>query len=141
MTPLTLDGSPASPDTANESHFVGGSATAIVINVGMQLRTCNVYSTNANAISGAGTLTIGSVVFSGTSSSVSCTVTGSQMLMTGQISLIDRVNILSNSGSPNGSVTAPKGSLYLRTDGSSTSTRAYINTNSGTTWTAVTTAS
>lgn len=37
-------------------------------------------------------------------------------------------------------LTAPKGSLYLRTDGSSTSTRAYINTDGGTTWTAVTTA-
>lgn len=42
------------------------------------------------------------------------------------------------SGAP--TVTAPQGSLYLRTDGSSTSTRAYINTDSGTTWTAITTA-
>jgi hypothetical protein len=37
-------------------------------------------------------------------------------------------------------LTAPKGSLYLRTDGSSTSTRLYVNTNGSTTWTAVTTA-
>ena len=37
-------------------------------------------------------------------------------------------------------VSAAKGSLYLRTDGSSTSTRAYINTDGGTTWTSVTTA-
>ena len=35
---------------------------------------------------------------------------------------------------------AAKGSLYLRTDGSSTSTRAYINTDGSTTWTNVTTA-
>lgn len=35
---------------------------------------------------------------------------------------------------------APKGSLYLRTDGSSTSTRAYINTDGATTWTNFTTA-
>jgi len=35
---------------------------------------------------------------------------------------------------------AGQGSLYLRADGSSTSTRAYINTDGGTTWTAVTTA-
>jgi hypothetical protein len=35
---------------------------------------------------------------------------------------------------------AMKGSLYLRTDGSSTSTRAYINTDGAGTWTAVTTA-
>lgn len=42
------------------------------------------------------------------------------------------------SGAP--SVSAAKGSLYLRSDGSSTSTRAYINTDGGTTWTAITTA-
>lgn len=33
-----------------------------------------------------------------------------------------------------------KGSLYLRTDGSSSSTRLYINTTGGTVWTSVTTA-
>lgn len=42
------------------------------------------------------------------------------------------------SGAP--TLTAPKGSFYLNTTGSSTSTRAYINTDGGTTWTAVTTA-
>ena len=42
------------------------------------------------------------------------------------------------SGAP--TVSAAKGSLYLRTDGSSTSTRAYINTDGATTWTAITTA-
>lgn len=42
------------------------------------------------------------------------------------------------SGAP--SISAASGSLYLRTDGSSTSTRAYINTTGSTTWTAITTA-
>lgn len=37
-------------------------------------------------------------------------------------------------------ISAAQGSLYLRTDGSSTSTRAYINTNGSTTWTNITTA-
>jgi hypothetical protein len=35
---------------------------------------------------------------------------------------------------------AGKGSLYLRVDGSSSSTRLYVNTDGGTTWTNVTTA-
>lgn len=43
------------------------------------------------------------------------------------------------SGAP--TVAAAQGSLYLRSDGSSTSTRAYINTNGSTTWAAITTAS
>jgi hypothetical protein len=42
------------------------------------------------------------------------------------------------SGAP--TISAAKGSLYLRSDGSSASTRAYINTDGGTTWTAITTA-
>lgn len=36
-------------------------------------------------------------------------------------------------------ITAPKGSLYLNTTGSSTSTRAYINTTGAAVWTAITT--
>jgi hypothetical protein len=37
------------------------------------------------------------------------------------------------------SMTAPQGSLYLRTDGAATTTRAYINTTGGTVWTGITT--
>ena len=37
-------------------------------------------------------------------------------------------------------LSAAKGSLYLRSDGSSTSTRMYVNTDGTTGWTAVTTA-
>ena len=43
------------------------------------------------------------------------------------------------SGAP--TLSAPQGSLYLRTDGSSTSTRLYVNSDGGTTWVAITTAS
>jgi hypothetical protein len=46
--------------------------------------------------------------------------------------------LYSGTGAP--TFAAAQGSMYLRTDGSSTSTRAYINTNGATTWTAVTTA-
>lgn len=48
------------------------------------------------------------------------------------------MGIYFGSGAP--TVAAAKGSLYLRSDGSSTSTRAYINTDGATTWTAITTA-
>jgi hypothetical protein len=41
------------------------------------------------------------------------------------------------SGTP--TLSAAKGSLYLRSDGSATNNRAYINTDGGTTWTAITT--
>lgn len=48
------------------------------------------------------------------------------------------LGIYFGSGAPTAS--APKGSLYLRTDGTTTNDRAYINTNASTTWTALTTA-
>lgn len=49
--------------------------------------------------------------------------------------------VICGTGDPNGSVTAPQGSLYLNLTGNSASTRAFINSNSATTWIAVTTAS
>jgi hypothetical protein len=49
------------------------------------------------------------------------------------------LGIFIGSGAP--TVSAAQGSLYLRTDGSSTSTRLYVNSSGSTTWVAVTTAS
>lgn len=48
--------------------------------------------------------------------------------------------VLSGAGDPNGAVSAAQGSFYMRTDGSSISTRAYINTNGTTGWTNLVTA-
>jgi hypothetical protein len=48
------------------------------------------------------------------------------------------LGIYVGSGAP--TISAGQGSLYIRTDGSSTSTRLYVNTDGGTTWTNVTTA-
>ena len=48
------------------------------------------------------------------------------------------ITLTFGTGAP--SQTQPKGSLYIRTDGSSTSTRLYINTDGATTWTNFTTA-
>lgn len=49
------------------------------------------------------------------------------------------LGIYFGSGAP--TVSAAQGSLYLRSDGSSTSTRLYVNSTGSTTWVAVTTAS
>lgn len=46
--------------------------------------------------------------------------------------------IFYGSGVP--TLSAAKGSLYLRSDGTSNSTRMYVNTDGATAWTAVTTA-
>lgn len=46
--------------------------------------------------------------------------------------------ILAGSGTPNGSVTAPIGSIYCNTTAATAITRLYVNTDSGTTWVNVT---
>lgn len=46
--------------------------------------------------------------------------------------------IVAGTGVP--TFSAPKATMFLRKDGSSTSTRIYVNTDGGTTWTNVTTA-
>lgn len=51
----------------------------------------------------------------------------------------DEPGVYFGEGEP--AIEAAKGSLYLRTDGSSTSTRAYVNTDGGTAWTSLTAAS
>lgn len=55
---------------------------------------------------------------------------------------IGSIQIFSGSGSPHNVVTAPKGSLFLRTDtgASTTATRAYVNITGSSTWTNITTA-
>lgn len=52
--------------------------------------------------------------------------------------MIMGISFLAGTGAP--TMSAAKGSIYMRTDGSSSSTRMYINTDGSTTWTAVTTA-
>ena len=98
---------------------------------------------NAN---GSGTITIGGtstgnvlltggggiVVVTGTLTAGGLTTCAVQVATAGPL-------IYSGSGVPSISA-AVKGSLYLRSDGSSTSTRAYIATDAAGTWTAITTA-
>lgn len=54
------------------------------------------------------------------------------------VSSTSNLGVFFGSGAP--TLSAAQGSVYIRTDGSSTSTRLYINTNGATTWTNVTTA-
>lgn len=55
-----------------------------------------------------------------------------------KMSSTSNLGVFFGSGAP--TLAAAQGSLYMRTDGSSTSTRLYVNTNGSTTWTNVTTA-
>lgn len=104
---------------------------AINIGSGTGLATTNIATGAAANVTTIGTTTAGSSVTLKTPATGVVLTTGA-----GNVA-----NITCGTGDPNTAVTAPQGSLYLRLDGSSTSTRAYINSNGATAWVAVTTAS
>jgi hypothetical protein len=87
---------------------------------------------NGGAADTTGTLQAQKIVTPGTITSGGSTTYSAQIGTSGPL-------IYSGSGAPTISA-AVKGSLYLRTDGSSSSTRMYVATDTAGTWTAVTTA-
>jgi hypothetical protein len=92
----------------------------------------------------AGNLHVGNTINAGST----IATTSSIQTMTGSAPAAGGVNcitltssniaIIVASASPNGVITAPKGSLCINTGASAGNTRLWINTNSGTTWAAVT---
>lgn len=104
----------------------GGTVTT---NIGLNVENQTVGTTNYAIKTGTGQVSF----FSGTAVPAGGTAgVGIQMSSTANL------GVFFGSGAP--SLSAAQGSLYLRTDGSSTSTRMYVNTNGTTGWTAVTTA-
>jgi hypothetical protein len=77
--------------------------------------------------------TLGKLIYSGTA-----VPAGGTAGVGYRFSSTTNLGVFFGSGAP--TLSAAQGSLYVRSDGSSTSTRLYVNTNGSTTWTAVTTA-
>jgi len=118
---------------------------------------------SANGLSVVGNVAGGNVLTAGIMSSTA-NITGGNLLTGGLVSATGNATILAGTAVPTGGTTgagykfssttnlgvffgagaptlsAAQGSLYLNTTGNSTSTRMYVNTNSTTGWTAVTTA-
>lgn len=103
-----------------------------------------VFQVAANNGSGAGAAaTVSDAMYIGTNgvanvSAATATPAGGSTAARLLFGTTSGFGIYYGSGAP--TVSAAQGSLYLRSDGSSTSSRLYINTNGGTTWTPVTTA-
>jgi hypothetical protein len=108
------------------------------------VRSENGFQTiSINATTGAVTVT-GTIGAAITATSTVTALSGSALTAGGAAAFIGTntaagMGVYFGSGVP--TVAAAQGSLYLRSDGNSTSTRAYINTNGTTGWAAITTAS
>ena len=136
-TCLTIGGSGNS--SLRICELSSNSASAISIGSTLTAYNNNINSTNTNVVTGAGTYYYTANTY-GNNATPNTSTRTPEYLDAGTLIIQGGPYLLSGSGSPNGSITAPKGSLYMRIDGSSTSTRAYVNTNGGTTWTNITTA-
>jgi hypothetical protein len=91
-------------------------------------------TTELGTIDSAGKLAMNSAVVANRNTAIPSGGTAGAGLM---VSSTGNFGVFFGSGAP--TLQAAKGSLYLRSDGSSTSTRMYVNTDGGTAWTAVTT--
>jgi len=151
--------------TAGQVSATGNLYGGNVLNSGISSVTGNITGGNlrtAGLISATGTVTGSSLL--GAVVSVTGNVTGGNIISSAVISSAGSARILSGTAVPAGgtagagylmsstanlgvffgsgapTLSAAQGSLYLRTDGSTTSTRMYVNTTGSTAWTAVTTA-
>jgi len=128
---------------------VTGNITGGNINTaGLTSATGNVIGGNvstAGLITATGNITGGNILSSAVLSAVgNAVVLSGTAIPTGgttgagyKFSSTANFGIFFGSGAP--TLSAAKGSLYLRSDGTTTNDRMYVNTNGSTTWTAVTT--
>lgn len=91
-----------------------------------------VYLTNC-ILQGEYTAT-GGVCYLGGSSLDPSAGNGTSNVYLGGVGSIGNISIMAYAGDPNGIITAPANTLCLNTSGSTTTTRLFVNTNSGTTW-------
>ena len=107
-----------------DNTVIGGTTKA----AGSFTSVTSTGALSGTTVSGTGTVTAisGTAITAGGSAALLATSTAS-------------FGVFLGSGAP--TIAAAKGSLYLRSDGSSTSTRLYVNSDGSTTWVAVTTAS
>jgi len=138
-------GSAANSDVISRLSFSGKSSTGVTRQyAGMDITITDVTNASEDAVIDLMVIVNGSLsasklrVDTGGASIAAATAipAGGNTGMSLRFST-SSIGIFAGSGAP--SVSAAKGSLYLRTDGSTTNDRAYINTNGATTWTAITT--
>lgn len=133
----------ASTSSVATGISITGAAAASGVNVAAISSGTN-ESLTINA-KGTGTITLNNTGTGNVSSvrkfiamSALATPAGGQTGAGIQLGTTTNLGIFYGSGAP--TLTAAQGALYLRSDGSSTSTRLYVNTDGATTWTNVTTA-
>ncbi len=121
-------------NTVSGAYFVITSVVAGVAN--WQAQQTGAGNFASVTITGAGTaldVTTGDIEVAGNSTLTGTLTVGGFTQFTESIT-VQGVGLLAGAGSPVGLINAAHGSLYMRTDGSSTTTRLYVNSNGATAW-------
>jgi hypothetical protein len=137
---LKIDASTASQATGvsvTGAAAAGGVDVAVISSGTNESLTLNAKGTGTITLNNTGTGNVSSVRKVVVMSALA-TPAGGQTGAGIQFGTTTNLGIFYGSGAP--TLTAAQGALYLRSDGSSTSTRLYVNTDGATTWTNVTTA-
>lgn len=119
---------------------IASGSIAVTGNVSLTANVIAGNLTTGSQVVALGNVTGGNIKTDGTVVALSATAlpaggtTGAGYLL----SSVANFGVFFGSGAP--TLSAAKGSLYLRSDGSTTTDRMYVNTNGSTTWTAVITA-
>ena len=160
VTSNVTGGNLRTPGVISATGNITGGNVLGGANVNATLFTGTTVSVSGNITGGnvLGGANVNATTHTGTTVSVSGNVTGGNILSEGtaailsgtavpaggtagagyKFSSVANLGVFFGSGAP--TLSAAQGSLYLRTDGSLTNNRMYVNTNGSTSWTAVTTA-
>lgn len=138
---------------ARNVTFTSGGGTIATQRVFLIQAPTYLATTNAVTITAAATLAITGPPIASTNITLTApnnsslwlassiaTVAGGSLgaaISIGVTSSVPTIQVRWGSGAP--TIAAPKGSLYMRTDGTTTNDRMYVNTDASTTWTALTT--
>jgi trimeric autotransporter adhesin len=127
LTAFTLDASSVNIGATAASNFTVTGALDLTLD-----------STAGSVVIDGGEAVIDAVQLTASNGAVQ--VTGGALAATTGLNMVQgAASVLIQVGTGAPGHTSPQGSLYLRTDGSSSSNRAYINTDGMTTWTAIST--
>jgi hypothetical protein len=149
LTSPTINGGTISNPTLDVDAVVGYTTSDSGTVYGVTISSTNISAPGTLAVTGATTLSSTLAVTGATTLSSTLSTTGQPTFQSGTaipsggdsgdgilLSSTASFGVFFGSGAP--TLSAAKGSLYLRSDGSSTSTRIYVNTSGSTTWTYLT---
>jgi len=118
----------------------GGGTATNGIDLSSTTFTGSSFKSSGFSVTGAGGVSCASFATTGSAGTLTGTATTAGGFSTPGISMgSSGFGVYFGSGAP--TISATQGSIYIRSDGSSSSTRLYVNSSGSTTWVAVTTAS